>query len=179
MNLNQDLNSSKKKNCSRIKTQQGRKKVYPFAGCHWPKNNSCISHVNKFSLFNGLIIKEVFKNIKLLSKLQMTKWVINLFLNLVFIKLNVLKCHSSSIKSTTCKTTILTNIIYFRILCVIIWEDVNYFHNCVKGLQIQGSVIATLELFFINKTNKEHYRSRVVESNTNGIHTSRKPVPQF
>jgi hypothetical protein len=97
----------------------------------------------------------------------MTKWVINLFLNLVFIE------------PMTCKIAILTNIIYLGIFCVIIWEDVNYFHNCVKGLQIQGLTVATLELFFINKTNKEHYSSKVVESNTNGIHTLIKQVPQF
>jgi hypothetical protein len=79
----------------------------------------------------------------------------------------------------TYKTTILINLIYFGILCVINWEDVNYLHNCVKGLQIQGSIIVTLELFFIIKTNREHYRSKVVESNTNGTHTSTKPMPQF
>jgi hypothetical protein len=79
----------------------------------------------------------------------------------------------------TCKIAILTNLIYFGILCVIIWEDVNYLDNCVKRLQIQGSIVATLELFFIVKTNKEHYISKVVVSNTNGIHTSTKLVPQF
>jgi hypothetical protein len=78
-----------------------------------------------------------------------------------------------------CKIVILTNLIYFGILCLIIWEDVNYLHNCVKRLQIQGTIVATLELFFIIKTNKEHYKSKVVESNTNGIHTSTKKVPQF
>ncbi len=85
-----------------------------------------------------------------------SKWVINLFLNLVFIKLIVLKCHSSSIEPMTCKIAILTNLIYIGILCVIIWEVVNYLDNCVKRLQIQSSIVTTLELFFIIKTNRKH-----------------------
>jgi hypothetical protein len=90
-----------------------------------------------------------------------SKWVINLFINLVFIKLSVLKHHSFSIELMICTTAISTNLIYSDILCVTIWEDVNYLHNYVKGLQVQGLAITTLELFFVVKTNREYCRSRL------------------
>lgn len=97
-------------------------------------------------LFNSSIIRKNFKSIKLLSKhlndnIQMCcQSIPNFFL----IKLNVLKHHSPSKEPKICTTTISTNLMYFEIMCITIWDVVNYLNKCVKGFKEQGSTIAPL-----------------------------------
>jgi hypothetical protein len=77
-----------------------------------------------------------------------SKCMVNQFLTLVLIKVNIKKHHPSSTELITC-TTSSTNLLYFGIWCSKFCEEEKVFQILVSGLKSNGFYIANLALFFM------------------------------
>ncbi len=115
-----------------------------------------------------------------ISRLNMwitsSECMVNLFLSLIFMKINVWKQQSFSIEPITCTTTSLANLVYSGILTSRIRKEVRVLHNLVTGLTLEGFCIANLTFFVMVKTNKDLWRSKVGVKNKPRTHTSLGPT---
>ncbi len=137
-------------------------------------SNSSISFpITNFIVFPTLDCcskREMVKNFWLNIWMTNSKCIVNQFLNLIFIKVNIKKHCSSSIELIFCITSS-TNLLYLGIWCSKICDEEKVFQSLASGLKSNGFYIANLALFFMEKTNNFFYRSKVIVENNVGTHT--------
>jgi hypothetical protein len=92
-------------------------------------------------------------------------------MDIIFIKVNVEKHHSSSIEPIN-RTTNSTNLMHLGIFYLKTCDEERVFHSLVNGLISNGFCNANLTSLFMVNTNKNHCKSKVVVKNNLGTHTS-------
>ncbi len=107
------------------------------------------------------MVKTFWLNIKMTNSKGFVDWLFNL----IFIKVNVKKNHSSFIELITCTTTSSTNLMYLKIFCSRIWDAKKVLQNLVSRLISNDFCIVNLTLFFTVRANKKLCKLKVVVAN--------------
>ncbi len=89
------------------------------------------------------------KNFWLSIQMTNSKCIVNMFHNLVFMKVNIKTHCSSSIEPIIFTITSSTNLMYLRSFSTRICDHERVLHNLVNGFTSKGFCITNLELFFM------------------------------
>ncbi len=98
------------------------------------------------------------KNLWLNIQMTSSKCKVNMFHNLIFMKVNIKKHCSSSIEPIIFSITSSADLMYLRIFSTKICDDERVFHNLVNGFTSKGFCITNLELFFMVMIKRNLFR---------------------